>query len=138
MRIVNLPRELINELIRPLDKKDLLSLCLVSKTFLLCFRPCLFHTIKRLVISGSWIREELQDDSTETRRRNSFFRILDAFPRLANSISSLYLVICPHSLITSKSVRQNKYDLTQKTIEFLTACVNLRELMLEVPGGSGI
>lgn len=137
MRIENLPRELINELTRPLDKKDLLSLCLVSKTFIPLFRPYLFHTIKRLVISGSWLHEEEEDYTPEQRRRDIFFRNLDAFPHLAASISSLHLVICPRSLVTSKDVLQDQYDLTERTVALLKACNNLRDLEFELPGGTG-
>lgn len=138
MSIAVLPTELIHAIALPLGKNDILSLSLVSKSFTPS-RSHLFQSVK-LHISASWFHEDRDGFNAaepEKYTRDCFFRTLDQFPHLATSISSLHLIIDPQSLINSESRRHGKYDLTRRTIELLEACINLRELELERPGGTG-
>lgn len=138
MSITALPVELIRAIALPLDKNDILSVLPVHRSFA-PFRPYLFRSVK-LHISASWFhedRDEFNAAEAEKYTRDCFFRTLDQFPNFAYSISSLHLIIDPQSLITSETRRHGKFDLTTRTIELLEACINLKELHLERPAGTG-
>ena len=142
MSLDTLPLELLHQIARVpyvLRQPDFLSLSRVSKRLLPFARSHLYRSV-RLFISAAWFDEKRDDFDRvgpEKFTRDLFFRTITDAPHLASKITTLSLIIDPKSLEASWNVCQGNYDITDKTIEFLRACINLTNLTLERPGGTG-
>ena len=130
MSLEYLPLEVFQVILHSLTKKDFLSLCPTSKRLLLFSRPPLFTSIS-LDVSSIWFHEQSEDFDAgpwAQRKRDSFFRAIQATPSLTVNIQSLYLSIDPHCLTTSA---------LQKIEFILVHSSRLRRLTLSRPPGGG-
>ncbi|GAA5857708.1 hypothetical protein JCM5353_004160 [Sporobolomyces roseus] len=141
MSLDTLPLEVLRRiaLSHALQRPEFISLCLVSKQLVPFARPYLYNFV-RLRVSAAYYqeyRDELNPSDSAKYTRDLFFRTITDSPHLASQITALHLIIDPKSLEASWDHRRGKYDITDKIIDLLRKCVNLQQIILETPSGTG-
>lgn len=132
MSLKNLPAEVFHLISERLDRRDHLSLFLVSKK-IRSYAQSTIQLHSELVITwsghvGSPL--DAKSDFPDERRRNKFFRIVKSFPHLLSYLTSLSLLIDPSTCDETTHVGQ-------ATIKLLSGAVRLWDLRLTRPHVTG-